>query len=150
MSFGLAIGVVIDLGGILGQGEGSIGGDGASDGGGGGGDIISDAASGIADAVGGIVDRRGLIQVPWKNIPRALKVLSSGVLVAPMMAHAAETAERSFGSRIAIYVGPVLNIGWFHLTVGACFGGFGCAAGGGGINLGPIGLGVLFPFWKWW
>ena len=145
MGIGLAIGIVIDLGGILGQGEGDNGADGTSDGGGGG-DFISDAA----DAIGGIVDRRGLIQVPWRNIPRALKMLSSGVLMAPLMAHAAETAERSFGSRIAFYIGPVLDVGWLYFTVGACLGGFGCAAGGGGIKLGPIGLGVLFPFWKWW
>ena len=145
MGLGLAIGIVFDLGGILGQGEGDNGAGGAGNGGGGG-DIISD----VADAVGGIVDRRGLIQVPWRNIPRALKVLSSGVLMAPLMAHAAETAERSFGSRIAFYIGPVLDVGWLYFTVGACLGGFGCAAGGGGIKLGPIGLGVLFPFWKWW
>lgn len=146
MGLGLAIGIVIDLGGILGQGEMDNGGDSASDGGGDGGGFVSD----VADAIGGTVDRRGLIQVPWKNIPRALKLLSSGALAAPLMAHAAETAERSFGSRIAFYIGPVLDVGRFYFTVGACLGGFGCAAGGGGINLGPIGLGILFPFWKWW
>lgn len=146
MGIGLAIGIVFDLGGILGQAEGDNGGDGASDGGGGGGGFISH----IADTVGGVVDRRGMIRVPWKNIPLAMKFLLSGSLMLPLMAHAAETTERSFGSRIALYVGPVFDIGRLYLTAGACLGGFGCAAGGGGIYLGPIGLGVLFPFWKWW
>lgn len=145
MGLGLAIGVVFDLGGILGQGEGGGGGD-AVGGGGGGGDILSAAA----DAVGGVLDRRGLIQVPWYNIPRALKVIATGGLTMPLMAHAAQAAERSIGSRLAFYIGPVLDVGWLYFTVGACLGGFGCLAGGGGVKLGPIGLGVLFPFWKWW
>lgn len=146
MGFGLAIGIVIDLGGLLGQGEGASGGDTTSDGGGGG-DFLSDAAS----AIGGVVDERRMIQVPIRNIPRALKALKTLPLLFPSLAMAAgEASEKSFLHHIAFYIGPIFDIGIFYVTVGACIGGFGCAAGGGGLKFGNFGIGVLFPFWKWW
>ena len=84
MGFGLAIGLVINLGGIIGQGETAPGvGDSSSDGGGG------NALESLADSIGGIVDERRMIQVPLRNIPRAIKVLRSTPLLLPSLAMAA-------------------------------------------------------------
>lgn len=147
MSLGLAIGIVIDLGGLLGQGEGSTeGGDSTSDSGGGDGILES-----VASAIGGVVDERRMIRVPLRNIPRAIKSLRMLPLLLPSLALAADKAGgKSFLSRLAIYVGGIFDIGIFYVTVGGCFGGFGCAAAGGGLKFGNFGIGVLFPFWKWW
>ncbi len=160
----LAIGVVIDFGGAIGLGEasplstediGSGGGSGRS------GDTVFSVSlpsmpsviSFVAQSVGGRVDNRGMIRVPLWRVPRALRVLSSAPLLIPMMVNAAEgpkAEEKSFVHSLAFYVGPLLDMKYIFVTVGACLGGFGCLAGGGGVVFGRFGLGVLFPFWKWW
>lgn len=146
MGIGLAIGVVIDFGSVIGQAEAAGGGE-TSSGGGGGDGILSD----IADSVGGIVEK-GMIQVPLKNIPKAIKVLSNLPLFVPSIAMAADKAggEKAWYQNVAFYIGPIIDVGFIFFTVGACLGGFGCAAGGGGLKFGNFGVGVLFPFWKWW
>lgn len=148
MGFGLAIGLVIDFGGLIGQGETAPGmGDSSSDGGGGG------AWESLADSVGGIVDERRMIQVPLRNIPRAIKVLRSTPLLLPSLAMAAtaeKVGDKPFYRHIALYIGPVLSLGFFYGTAGICFGGFGCFAGGGGLKFGNFGIGVLFPILKMW
>ena len=146
MGIGLAIGVVINFGGLLGQGDGAGGSDAGSDGGGGDG-ILSD----IASTIGGIVDERRMIQVPFRNIPRAIKGLRTLPLLIPSLALAADQAGgKAWYNNFALYIGPVIDIGFIYVTVGACLGGFGCLAGGGGLKFGSLGIGVLFPFWKWW
>lgn len=147
MGLGLAIGIVLDLGGLIGQGEGS--GDGETSSGGGGGDgILSD----IADSVGGIVDERRMIQIPLRNIPKAIKALRNLPLLVPSLALAADkaTGGKAWYQSVAFYIGPIIDVGFIYFTAGACLGGFGCAAGGGGLKFGNLGIGVLFPFWKWW
>lgn len=145
MGIGLAIGLVIDLGGLLGQGEGA--GDGNTETGGGGGGFLSD----VADAVGGIVDERRMIQVPFRNIPKAIKNFRMLPLLVPSLALAADKAGgKAWYHNFAFYIGPVIDVGFIYFTAGACLGGFGCLAGGGGLKLGNFGIGVLFPFWKWW
>ena len=148
MGFGLAIGLVIDLGGIIGQGETAPGvGDSSSDGGGG------SALDSLADSIGGIVDERRMIQVPLRNIPRALRVLRSTPLLIPSLAMAATTeaaGDKPFYRHFALYIGPILSLGFLYGTAGICLGGFGCFAGGGGLKFGNFGIGVLFPIHKMW
>lgn len=147
MSIGLAIGLVIDLGGLLGQGEGASGGSTETGGGDGGGDFLSD----VADMVGGVVDERRMIQVPFRNIPKAIKNFRMLPFFVPSLALAAEkTGSKAWYHNFAFYIGPVIDVGFLYFTAGACLGGFGCLAGGGGLKLGNFGIGVLFPFWKWW
>lgn len=147
MKIGLAIGLVIDLGGLLGQGEGGIGGNNTANSGGGGGDLLSD----FANAIGGTLDERRIIQVPFRNIPKAIKNFRMLPLLFPSLVLAAEKTEsKVWYHNLAIYIGPEIDIGFLYFTVGACLGGFGCLAGGGGLKLGNFGIGVLFPFWKWW
>lgn len=147
MGIGLAIGLVIDLGGLLGQAEG--GSDTASDSSGGG---ESSFLSDIADAIGGTIDERGMIQIPIRNIPKAIKALWMLPVLLPSLAHAADHASggRAWYQNFALYIGPIIDIGFIYFTIGACLGGFGCVAGGGGLKFGNFGIGVLFPFWKWW
>lgn len=146
MKMKLAIGLVIDLGGLLVQGERGIGGDTANSGGGGG-DFLSD----VADAVGGIVDERRMIQVPFRNIPKVIKNFRMLPLLIPTLALAADkVVGKAWYHNFAFYIGPVIDVGFIYFTAGACLGGFGCLAGGGGLKLGNFGIGVLLPFWKWW
>jgi hypothetical protein len=146
MGIGLAIGLVIDFGGLLGQGE--VGGGGDTETGGGG---VGDILSSVADAVGGIVDERRMIQVPLRNIPKVIKNFQILPLLVPSLALAADkTAGKAWYQNFAFYIGPVIDVGFLYFTAGACLGGFGCLAGGGGLKLGSFGIGVLFPFWKWW
>ncbi|MDB5260631.1 MAG: hypothetical protein JWN37_862 [Candidatus Nomurabacteria bacterium] len=147
MHFGVALGIVIDLGGILGEGSGISDDISTGDGGGGGGDVLAS----IADSVGGILDERRMIQVPFRNIPKAIRAMRILPLLLPELALAAEKAAgKAWYKRVAFYIGPNLDIGFLFVTVGACLGGFGCLAGGGGIRFGSFGIGALFPFWKWW
>ncbi|GAB0174659.1 MAG: hypothetical protein HHAS10_05380 [Candidatus Altimarinota bacterium] len=145
MGIGLAIGLALDFGGLIGQGDG-IGGDGdgesSSGSGGDGGSFLSDAAS----MLGGSVDERRMIRIPLRKIPYALRMLP---LVMPSLALAAEkSGAKGWGDRWAIYVGPIFTFALFYVTIGGCFGGFNCFAWGGGLKLGNIGLGVLFPIGK--
>lgn len=161
MALGLAIGIVIDLGGVLAQGEvapvsSDNGGDGVDGRDSGGFSIslpsVSSTLDCVAVAVGGYVDARGMVRVPFRHIPRALKFLRSAPFLLPgvVCASSAEQAEKSFLHSLAFYVGPILEWKFVYVTVGACLGGFGCLAGGGGLMFGRFGIGVLVPFWKWW
>ena len=160
MGLGLAIGLALDFGGLIGQGDVAIGGgdsdaSGGSDGGGEsptgseGSDVLgslSDAVSDAASAIGGIVDERRVIRVPLRNIPRALRMLP---LIMPSLALAAEQAgSKGWGDRWAIYVGPIFTFSFFYVTIGGCIGGFNCFAFGGGIMFKSFGLGVLIPIGK--
>lgn len=100
MGIGLAIGLVVDLGGLLVQAEG--GSDTASDGSeGGGSSFLSD----IADAIGGSIDERGMIQIPICNIPKAIKVLWMLPVLLPSLARAADHASvgRAWYQNFTIY-----------------------------------------------
>lgn len=148
MSIGLAIGLVINIGGLLGQGNSTSGdesGDGITN-------SITDGLSDIADSIGGIFDERRMLQVPWYNIPKFLMMILLFPAILPTLVYAAnpEIHHHSWYQNFAFYIGPVIDIKFIYFTAGICIGGFGCAAGGGGIKLGNFGIGVLFPFWKWW
>ena len=108
--------------------------------------------SDIADAIGGSIDERGMIQIPICNIPKAIKALWMLPILLPSLAHAADHASggQAWYQNFALYIGPIIDIGFIYFTIGACLGGFGCVAGGGGLKFGNFGIGVLFPFWKWW
>jgi hypothetical protein len=140
---GVAIGIVVNLGGLIGQAEGD-GVDGIGEGGEG-------FLSGIADAVGGSFDERRMLRIPLKNIIRAMKVIPTLPILFPSLAFAASGGKvQPWYSHFAFYIGFLLDLKIFYLTLGACLGGFGCLAAGGGIKLGNFGIGLLFPIMKWW
>lgn len=62
----------------------------------------------------------------------------------------ADSIEAGWWNSVAFYIGPILRIGFLYVTAGACLGGFGCFAVGGGIALGSLRVGVLIPLSKWW
>ena len=127
----LDVGLVIDLGGVFGQAETDDPGEAM--------DTVGDVADGIGDSVGSYT----------------LPFIGAGLIGLSQTAKAVEQAtteatEKGWFERLALYVGPSLNLKFVYLTAGVCVGGFGCFAVGGGIRLGSFGIGFLIPIWKWW
>ncbi len=143
MEFGLALGLVIDLGPVLGQGDT----DGETAG-----NIASNVGDGIADADIDLGDNFSETPTWTQRVLTTiiLFITSTTLLIAQQTQKAAEKTT-SWYHHVALYIGPEVSFGPFYLTAGGCFGGFGCLAIGGGINLGKnFGIGVLFPIWIWW
>ncbi len=145
MKLELAFGLVIDLGGLFGQGEGDANSetfDGIGDGDWGGGSS-SDSDFDFFDDF----TSKPLLQRAFTTC--ALFLLSSAALFAQKVSETADKAQ-SWYHHLAFYIGPVISFGPIYFTGGACLGGFGCFAVGGGIKIGNWGIGVLFPIWIWW
>ena len=130
--FSLDLGLVVDLGGVFGQAET---------------DDPGEAFEGIGDAADGIdIDIDSY----------ALPLIGAGAVAALSDTAKAvektteEAAEKGIVDRLAFYIGPSINLGPIYFTAGACIGGFGCAAVGGGLRFKSFGIGVLVPIWKWW
>ena len=131
MRLSLNIGIVVDFGGILGQAN-------------------TDSSSDLEDQV----SDWNLDESDFDSL--VLPITGATALVGlQKTANAVEqiardTSERSLLNRLALFIGPAINIGPIYLTAGPCIGGFGCFAVGAGINLGRFGIGFLIPIWKWW
>lgn len=143
MELKLALGIVINLGGLMGQGEGDIDGD-----------TMSSLGDSIGDAADGIADLDDFSPTPtWAQrvlTTIVLFVVSTTTLLAQKVGEAVEKTSKWYHN-FALYVGPEVTIGPFFLTGGACVGGFGCFAIGGGFNIGKnFGIGILVPIWIWW
>lgn len=123
------VGLVFDLGGFFIAGE-------------------TDEPGDIADGLGDIGDSVDVFD-SW------LPFAATGALLSSFFGSVAEAAsnaaeEKGFFSSLALYVGPSINLGPIYLTTGACIGGFGCWAAGGGIRFGSFGIGILIPIGNWW
>lgn len=163
-SINLAVGAVLDFGGISGAGKGNTGDSGGCcDGGSGGGeycdpilccdsDYGSSHSSGCdSDCGSGGCDSDLSMVVP-KTQWFTRTILTLQIVFLSILSLAAQATEKaSQGLQFALYAGPELSIGPVFLTCGACMGQFGCFAVGGGINIGKNwGIGILIPIWIWW
>jgi len=129
--FSLDIGVVVDFGGILGQAEtddpeNAI-------------ETISDVTDGIGDSIDGYT--LPFIGVGLVGLSQTAKAVEKTT---------EEATQKGLLERVALYIGPSLNLKFVYLTTGVCIGGFGCFAIGGGVRFGSFGIGFLIPIWKWW
>ena len=131
--FSIDIGLVVDLGGLIGQAETSNP------------ESTLDDISDGADTIGNSVDIDSI----------TLPIVGTSLIALSQTAKAVEEAtkqasEQGMLERLAFYIGPSINLGFIYFTAGACLGGFGCFAVGGGLRFGSFGIGVLIPIQKWW
>lgn len=164
MKVDIAIGVVVDFGGVVGQGQSGLGnssgdvgcldcdtdycGNGHhhsacdSDYGGGCDSDLSDSDCSIT-----ALDRvKEQLSLWFGRVALTIQLMILSTIFA--FAHGTEKISR--GIQFAFYIGPTVSFGPLYFTCGACIGQFGCFAVGGGIQFGGWGIGILIPIWPWW
>ena len=72
------------------------------------------------------------------------------LILSTVFAFAQATEKAARGVQFAFYIGPTISFGPFYFTFGACLGQFGCFAVGGGLRIAGVGVGILVPIWPWW
>lgn len=130
--FSFDVGLVVDFGGVFGSGESDDPGD------------IAEMLSNLADD-----GKSNTLALPVLATISAFLMAFFGS-IATALANTTNGEDRGWLSRLALYVGPSINLGPIYLTTGACIGGFGCFAAGGGIRFGNFGIGILIPLHLFW